>query len=118
MVLTDTSRLTNSTADLENEVAINIDGATVTILADGDGIDSNGNVTVKSGSLYVAQTSADNAAIDYDGTGIISGGTVWAIVTKEWLKPLQQVQASLISWPTSLVVLEIPSQLQIVLEML
>ena len=40
------------------------------------------------------------------------------LVTKEWLKPLQQVQASLISWPTSLVVLEIPSQLQIVLEML
>lgn len=60
-------------------MGINIDGATVTILADGDGIDSNGNVTVKSGSLYVAQTSADNAAIDYDGTGIISGGTVWAI---------------------------------------
>ena len=76
---TDTSSLTNSTSDLENEVGINIDGATVTILADGDGIDSNGNVTVKSGSLYVAQTSADNAAIDYDGTGIISGGTVWAI---------------------------------------
>lgn len=75
----DTSSLTNSTSDLENEVGINIDGATVTILADGDGIDSNGNVTVKSGSLYVAQTSADNAAIDYDGTGIISGGTVWAI---------------------------------------
>ena len=75
----DTSSLTNSTSDLENEVAINIDGATVTILAGGDGIDSNGNVTVKSGSLYVAQTSADNAAIDYDGTGVISGGTVWAI---------------------------------------
>ena len=75
----DTSSLTTSTSDLENEVGINIYGATVTILADGDGIDSNGNVTVKSGSLYVAQTSADNAAIDYDGTGIISGGTVWAI---------------------------------------
>ena len=75
----DTSNLTNSTSDLENEVGINIDGATVTILADGDGIDSNGNVTVKSGSLYVAQTSVDNSAIDYDGTGIISGGTVWAI---------------------------------------
>lgn len=36
-------------------------------------------MSVKSGSLYVAQTSADNDAIDYDGTGIISGGTVWAI---------------------------------------
>ena len=28
----DTSSLTNSTSDLENEVGINIDGATVTIL--------------------------------------------------------------------------------------
>ncbi len=37
--------------------------------------DSNANVTVESGSLY-AQTSADNATIDYDGTGAISGGTV------------------------------------------
>ena len=75
----DTSSLTNTIADLENSVAINIDGANVTVVAGGDGIDSNGNVTVKSGSLYVTQTSADNAAIDYDGTGIISGGTVWAI---------------------------------------
>ena len=40
------------------------------------------------------------------------------LVTKEWLKPLQQVQVSLTSWPTSLVVLEIPSQLLIVLEIL
>lgn len=71
----DTSNLASSTADLENSVAIVIDGATVTILAAGDGID----VTFKSGSLYVAQTSKDNAVIDYDGTGIISGGTVWAI---------------------------------------
>lgn len=74
-----TSNLTNSAADLENSVAIVIDGATVTILAAGDGIDSNGDVTFKSGSLYVAQTSQDNAVVDYDETGIISGGTVWAI---------------------------------------
>ena len=40
------------------------------------------------------------------------------LVTKEWLRPLQRVQASHTSWPTSLVVLEIPSQLLIVLEML
>ena len=40
------------------------------------------------------------------------------LVTKEWLRPLQQVQASLISWLISLVVLEIPSQSLIVLEIL
>ena len=39
------------------------------------------------------------------------------LVTKEWLRPLQQVQANLTSWPTSLVVLEIPSQSLIALEM-
>ena len=93
----DTSSRTNTIADLENSVAINIDGANVTVVAGGDGIDSNGNVTVKSGSLYVTQTSADNAAIDYDGTGIISGGTVWAIGIKEWLKLSLQDPVSPIS---------------------
>lgn len=68
-----------SSDDLENSTLILIDGANITIVANGDGIDSNGDVTVKSGNVYVTQTSQDNAAIDYDGTGIISGGTVWAI---------------------------------------
>ncbi|MFR5847297.1 MAG: hypothetical protein ACLUFP_04240 [Streptococcus salivarius] len=59
-------------------MGINIDGANGNYLADGDGIDSNGNVTVKvvlSTSLRQVQITP----IDYDGTGIISGGTVWAI---------------------------------------
>ena len=87
-------------------------------MADGDGIDSNGNVTVKSGSLYVAQTSADNAAIDYDGTGIISGGTVWAIGNQGMAQAFTTGSSQSYIMATSLVVLEIPSQLQIVLEML
>lgn len=75
----DLTSLTNTTVDIENDVAINIAGASVYVIADGDGLDSNGNLTISSGSVYVTQTSVDNAAIDYDGTGIISGGTVWAI---------------------------------------
>ena len=46
------------------EVGVNIDGATVTILADGDGIDSNGNVTVVVILSTSTQTIADNA-VDY-----------------------------------------------------
>ena len=114
----DTSSLTNSTSDLENEVAINIDGATVTILAGGDGIDSNGNVTVKSGSLYVAQTSADNAAIDYDGTGIISGGTVWAIGNQGMAQAFTTGSSQSYIMPTFQVVQGTPSQSLIALEML
>lgn len=73
------TNLTNSTDDIENDVAINIAGATIYVIADGDGLDSNGYLTISSGSVYVAQTSVDNAALDYDNTGIITGGTVWAI---------------------------------------
>ena len=40
------------------------------------------------------------------------------LVTKEWLKPLQRVQASLILWLTSQEVQGIPSQSLIALEML
>ena len=40
------------------------------------------------------------------------------LVTKEWLRPLQQVQANLISWLTFQVVQETLSQSLIVLEML
>ena len=40
------------------------------------------------------------------------------LVTKEWLRPLQQVQASLISWPTSQEVQGTLLQSLIVLEML
>ena len=91
---------------------------TVTILADGDGIDSNGNVTVKSGSLYVAQTSADNAAIDYDGTGIISGGTVWAIGNQGMAQAFTTGSSQSYIMLTFQVVQGTPSQSLIVLEML
>ena len=75
----DLSQLVNSADDIENEIAITIAGATVYVTAAADALDSNGNLTISSGNVYLAQTSMDNSALDYDGTGTITGGTVWAI---------------------------------------
>lgn len=51
--------------------------------AEGDGLDSNGDLTITGGNLVVFGaasngSSADNSALDYDGTGTISGATILA----------------------------------------
>lgn len=57
-----------------------ISGGNLTINAEGDGIDSNGNLTISGGNIYVmgASVGADTA-IDYDGDGTITGGTIIGI---------------------------------------
>ena len=56
---------------------LNITGGTTYVYAEGDGIDSNGNITVTGGTLVVNQAnSQDNSALDLDGTFKYSGGTV------------------------------------------
>lgn len=58
---------------------INISGGYTYILAKGDGIDSNGNVTVSGGTLIVNANTQGNSAIDTDqGTFSFTGGTVIA----------------------------------------
>ncbi len=54
-----------------------ISGGNITINAEGDGIDSNGNLTVSGGNIYVmgASVGADTA-LDYDGEATIIGGTI------------------------------------------
>lgn len=61
------------------DFSILISGGTIFVNADGDGVDSNGTLTVTGGELYVSGP-ADNAngALDYDGGGQITGGTVVA----------------------------------------
>ena len=58
---------------------LNITGGTTYIYANGDGIDSNKNITMTGGTLVVnSDSSNDNSAIDLDGTLSVSGGTLIA----------------------------------------
>lgn len=58
---------------------INISGGVITVDASGDGIDSNGNLYVSGGELYVSgPLDNGNSALDYDGEGTVTGGIVVA----------------------------------------
>ncbi len=54
---------------------IQIEDGVLVINAEGDGIDSNGNVVVNGGVIVVnGPTTAGNGAFDYDGSATINGG--------------------------------------------
>ena len=56
-----------------------ISGGRLTVNAAGDGIDSNGDLTITGGEIYVSgPTNSGNSAFDYAGAGTITGGTVIA----------------------------------------
>jgi hypothetical protein len=57
-----------------------INGGTLSVNAQGDGIDSNGAIVMTGGTVTVdGPTGFDNAALDYDKTFTVSGGTLFAI---------------------------------------
>lgn len=60
--------------------SINIYGGTLVMdTTSGDGVDSNGSLTISGGTLVVwSANTADNQPLDADGTTTISGGTVLA----------------------------------------
>lgn len=59
---------------------IEISGGIISINADGDGVDSNGNLTVTGGETYVCgPTNNGNGALDYNGTAKITGGILVAV---------------------------------------
>ena len=61
------------------DAAINISGGTVTVNAEGDGIDSNGTVTFSGGTVTVNGPAAGgNNALDSNGDLLLNGGTVTA----------------------------------------
>jgi hypothetical protein len=65
--------------DIDENCYISILGGTITINAQGDGIDSNGSLYVSGGTSYVdGPTENMNASIDYVGTGEITGGIIIA----------------------------------------
>lgn len=67
--------------ETEDTPKITISGGTINIKADGDGIDSNGSVYISGGETYVYCSHGGDSAIDYDGKGVITGGTFagWGI---------------------------------------
>ncbi len=59
------------------ENAILISGGSVQVLAGGDGLDSNGSLTVLGGQvLCLIQSTPDNGAMDCDGAFTVSGGVL------------------------------------------
>ena len=63
--------------DQAGEVKIVIDGGTLTVDAEGDGLDANGSIEINGGTVVVnGPTSGANAALDYDDNGKLNGGTV------------------------------------------
>lgn len=64
------SQTTNSDAKLQ------IDGGTITVDADGDGLDANGAIYMNGGMVVVnGPTNGGNGALDYDTACEVTGGT-------------------------------------------
>lgn len=61
-------------------IYLTIDGGTINVTAGGDGLDSNGDLTVNGGTLFVSGAPDNgNGALDYDGIGKITGGNVFIV---------------------------------------
>lgn len=61
----------------DSNCLIQINGGTVVLDSQGDGVDSNGNVEINGGMVLVNGPSSDgDGAFDYDGEATLSGGTV------------------------------------------
>ena len=72
----------NATSDTDGyTVSMNFHAnSTVWISAEGDGVDSNGNITMDGGELYVfGPTNGGNGALDFDGSFVYTGGTILAL---------------------------------------
>lgn len=64
---------------MDEGVYILISGGKLTVNASGDGIDSNGDLTITGGEVYVSGPTSDgDGALDYAGTGTITGGILIA----------------------------------------
>lgn len=58
---------------------IDISGGCLVVEAGGDGLDSNGSITLSGGTVIVSSTGRADGALDYDGSFDLSGGTLLAV---------------------------------------
>ncbi len=69
----------NDAFAVDTSKSLVISGGTITVNAEGDGLDSNGTLTISGGTIYVSgPTAANNGALDSGSTMTISGGIVVA----------------------------------------
>lgn len=74
----ETTETAEETKETE-ESLLTIAGGTLLVDADGDGLDSNGNILMTGGTAIVyGPTASNNAPLDYDGTFDLQGGTLIA----------------------------------------
>lgn len=67
----------NVSGSTTSERVLTINGGNILVVADGDGIDSNGSFIMNGGSVTVnGPTSSGNNAIDVDGTYAVNGGSL------------------------------------------
>lgn len=61
----------------DSEAKIAITGGEIHVNASGDGLDSNGDIEISGGTVYVyGPTSNGNGSLDYENNAVITGGTV------------------------------------------
>lgn len=62
----------------QSDCRLEISGGVLTVSAGGDGLDSNGDLAVTGGQVYISAPDRGNGALDYSGEAVITGGTVIA----------------------------------------
>lgn len=63
-----------------NDVELNISGGSVYVDAEGDGLDSNGDMTISGGTVIIdGPTNGGNGALDGNNEIIVTGGTLIAV---------------------------------------
>ncbi|MDO4295401.1 MAG: carbohydrate-binding domain-containing protein [bacterium] len=71
------------------DTAIRISGGTIVVAASGDGLDSNGDLEISGGEIYISTAEGGpDTAVDYDGQGTITGGTLVAVGSSAMLQSL------------------------------
>ena len=69
----------NDAFAVDTSKSLVISGGTITVNAEGDGLDSNGTLSISGGTIYISgPTASNNGALDSGSTMTITGGVVVA----------------------------------------